>query len=103
MDREELEGVIGHEMSHIKNHDIRLLLIVGTLIGLAALLSSILWRTAFWGSIGEGDEGGGRVRPGPRPPAGGQLLVGDGSLRPDVTGVPRPRAARTPAGGQQVR
>ncbi|MGD0749370.1 MAG: M48 family metallopeptidase [Acidimicrobiales bacterium] len=59
MDREELEGVIGHEMSHIKNHDIRLLLIVGTLIGLAALLSSILWRTAFWGSIGEGDEGGG--------------------------------------------
>jgi heat shock protein HtpX len=59
MDREELEGVIGHEMSHIKNHDIRLPLIVGTLIGLAALLSSILWRTAFWGSIGEGDEGGG--------------------------------------------
>jgi heat shock protein HtpX len=59
MDREELEGVIGHEMSHIKNHDIRLLLIVGTLIGLAALLSSILWRTAFWGSLGEGDQGGG--------------------------------------------
>jgi len=59
MDREELEGVIGHEMSHIKNHDIRLLLIVSTLIGLAALLSSILWRAAFWGSIGEGDEGGG--------------------------------------------
>ncbi len=59
MDREELEGVIGHEMSHIKNHDIRLLLIMSTLIGLAALLSSVLWRSAFWGSIGEGDEGGG--------------------------------------------
>jgi heat shock protein HtpX len=39
MNREELEGVTGHEMSHIKNHDIRLLLIVGTLIGLAALLA----------------------------------------------------------------
>jgi heat shock protein HtpX len=59
MNREELEGVISHEMSHIKNHDIRLLLVVGTLIGLAVLLSSLLWRTAFWGSIGEGDEGGG--------------------------------------------
>jgi heat shock protein HtpX len=58
MNREELEGVISHEMSHIKNHDIRLLLVVGTLIGLAALLASILWRTAFWGSIGEDDNGG---------------------------------------------
>ena len=59
MNREELEGVISHEMSHIKNHDIRLLLVVGTLIGLAVLLSSLLWRTAFWGSFGEGDEGSG--------------------------------------------
>jgi heat shock protein HtpX len=53
MNREELEGVTGHEMSHIKNHDIRLLLVVSTMIGLAALLASILWRTAFWGSIGD--------------------------------------------------
>ena len=35
MNREELEGVIGHEMSHIKNYDVRLLLIVSTLIGMA--------------------------------------------------------------------
>src|SRR5664280_3148480 len=34
MDREELEGVIGHEMSHIKNYDVRLILIVSTLIGM---------------------------------------------------------------------
>lgn len=47
MNREELEGVTSHEMSHIKNHDIRLLLIVGTLIGMAALLASIVWRGAF--------------------------------------------------------
>jgi len=58
MNREELEGVTSHEMSHIKNHDIRLLLVVGTLIGLAALLASLLWRGAFWGSV-LGDEGGG--------------------------------------------
>jgi heat shock protein HtpX len=58
MNREELEGVIGHEMSHIKNHDIRLLLVVGTLIGMAALLASILWRSAFFvrGGRGRGNQ-----------------------------------------------
>jgi heat shock protein HtpX len=59
MNREELEGVISHEMSHIKNHDIRLLLVVGTLIGLAAFLASILWRVAFWSSLGDDDSNGG--------------------------------------------
>ncbi len=57
MNREELEGVTGHEMSHIKNHDIRLLLVVGTMIGMAALLASILWRSAFWGSTGRNNGG----------------------------------------------
>jgi heat shock protein HtpX len=58
MNREELEGVASHEMSHIKNHDIRLLLIVGTMIGLAALLASILWRVAFFSGGGRGRNGG---------------------------------------------
>ena len=48
MNREELEGVIGHEMSHIKNYDVRLLLIVSTLIGMAGLLASLIWRSAFF-------------------------------------------------------
>src|ERR1017187_4561089 len=52
MNREELEGVVSHEMSHIKNHDIRLLLVVGTMIGMAALLASILWRSAFFAGRG---------------------------------------------------
>jgi heat shock protein HtpX len=52
MNREELEGVTGHEMSHIKNHDIRLLLVVGTMIGMAALLASILWRSALFSGGG---------------------------------------------------
>ena len=59
MNREELEGVISHEMSHIKNHDIRLLLVVGTMIGMAALLASILWRSAFYAGMGRG----GRITP----------------------------------------
>src|SRR5436190_20832697 len=47
MDREELEGVLAHEMSHIKNFDVRLLLVVATMIGMAALIAS-----AFWNSVG---------------------------------------------------
>jgi heat shock protein HtpX len=57
MNREELEGVASHEMSHIKNHDIRLLLVVGTMIGMAALLASILWRSAFFAGGGRGGKG----------------------------------------------
>jgi len=48
MDRSELEGVIGHEMSHIKNYDVRLILVVSTLIGMAGLLGSLLWRSSFY-------------------------------------------------------
>ena len=48
MNREELEGVIGHELSHIKNYDVRLLLVVSTLIGMAGLLASLVWRSAFF-------------------------------------------------------
>ena len=60
MNHEELEGVTGHEMSHIRNHDIRLLLIVGTLLGIAALLASALWRGAYWSALldDSGDGGG---------------------------------------------
>lgn len=47
MDREELEGVIGHEMSHIKNYDVRLILIVSTLLGMAGLFASLIWRIGF--------------------------------------------------------
>jgi heat shock protein HtpX len=46
MNREELEGVLGHEMSHIKNFDVRLLLVVSTMIGLAALIASMYWNGA---------------------------------------------------------
>ncbi|HET6966099.1 MAG TPA: M48 family metallopeptidase [Acidimicrobiales bacterium] len=48
MNREELEGVLGHEMSHIRNYDVRLLLVVSTLIGMAGLLASLVWRSAFF-------------------------------------------------------
>ena len=47
MNREELEGVLAHEMSHVKNFDVRLLLVVSTMIGLAALIASVFWNTAW--------------------------------------------------------
>src|SRR6266704_2656216 len=45
MNREELEGVLAHEMSHIKNFDVRLLLVVVTMIGLAAVIASMFWHS----------------------------------------------------------
>jgi heat shock protein HtpX len=45
MNREELEGVLAHEMSHVKNYDVRLLLVVTTMIGLATLIASMYWRS----------------------------------------------------------
>ncbi len=52
MNREELEGVLGHEMSHIRNYDVRLLLIVSTVMALAGLLASIMWRSLFFTRVG---------------------------------------------------
>jgi len=47
MNREELEGVIAHEMSHVRDYDVRLLLICSTLVGMAALIASFAFRGAF--------------------------------------------------------
>ena len=51
MNREELEGVLAHEMSHIRNFDVRLLLVVTTLIAMAGLLGSLAIRSS-WGVRG---------------------------------------------------
>ena len=52
MDRVELEGVIGHEMSHVLDRDILIGSIVATVVGAAILLSEIFTRTWFWGGGG---------------------------------------------------
>lgn len=49
MDRQELEGVIAHEMSHIKNYDIRFMMLTAVLVGIVTLLSDFLLRTFLWG------------------------------------------------------
>ena len=63
LDREELQGVVGHEMSHIGNLDIRFTLLVGVLVGAIALLADWFLRFTFWGggrrSSSDSDRGGG--------------------------------------------
>jgi heat shock protein HtpX len=49
MDERELEGVIAHELSHIRNHDVRLMSLVAVLVGVIALLSDFLLRISFFG------------------------------------------------------
>src|SRR5688572_1846264 len=61
LDREQLQGVIGHEMSHIGNLDIRFTLLVGVLVGSIALLADWFLRFTFWGGgrRSDNDRGGG--------------------------------------------
>jgi heat shock protein HtpX len=63
MDREELQGVMAHEMSHVGNYDIRFTLLVGVLVGSIALLADWFLRYTFWFGGGrrdrDSDRGGG--------------------------------------------
>jgi heat shock protein HtpX len=49
LERRELEGVIAHELSHIKNFDTRLMAVVAVLIGTIAFLADMFMRTLWWG------------------------------------------------------
>jgi heat shock protein HtpX len=68
LDREQLQGVIGHEMSHIGNLDIRFTLLVGVLVGSIALLADWFLRFTFWG-------GGRRSRSGRGGGGGAMALI----------------------------
>jgi heat shock protein HtpX len=51
LDREELQGVMGHELSHVRNYDIRFALLVAVLVGSIALMSDFFLRFSFWGGM----------------------------------------------------
>ncbi len=63
LDREELQGVIGHEVSHVRNYDIRFSLLVGVLVGSIALIADMFVRATLWSGMGrrsrDRDSGGG--------------------------------------------
>ena len=52
LDKSELEGVIAHELSHIRNFDIRLMGIVAVLVGFIAILANLFMTQLWWGGIG---------------------------------------------------
>ena len=58
LSRTELEGVIGHELSHIKNYDIRLMTIISVLVGLVIIMADIAHNAIFYGGLRKDDDAG---------------------------------------------
>ncbi len=58
LNRAELTGVVAHEMSHIRNRDIKVMTMAAILVGLAVLLSDFMLRMVFWGGVGRGNRSG---------------------------------------------
>src|SRR3989344_8690636 len=56
LERRELEGVIAHELSHIKNFDTRLMAVVAVLVGTVAFLADMFLRNLWWGRGRDRDE-----------------------------------------------
>lgn len=54
LDRQELEGVIAHEMAHIRNYDIRFMSMLVATLGAILVLRDLVARWTFWGGIGSG-------------------------------------------------
>src|SRR5215213_6256056 len=59
LDRDELQGVIAHEMSHVGNFDIRYAMLVGILVGTTVLISDFFLRGLWFGGGGRGGGRGG--------------------------------------------
>jgi heat shock protein HtpX len=64
LNRDELQGVVAHEMAHLANLDTRYMVVVGVTVGLIALVCDMALRTMNWGSVqrrdnSKGSSGGG--------------------------------------------
>jgi len=51
LDRSELEGVLAHELAHIKNYDIRFATLVAIFVGFLVILSDLFMRATWWGGM----------------------------------------------------
>ena len=59
LNRDQLQGVIAHELSHIRNYDVRTMTIAAVLVGMAVLISDMLFRMFLYGSFrGNSRDGG---------------------------------------------
>jgi len=72
LNRDELQGVIGHEIAHIKDRDVFLMVILSVMVGAIVMLSYFATRMMFWGSM---TGGGGRRRSGGRDSGGGAIQL----------------------------
>lgn len=62
LNKAELEGVIAHELSHVKNYDIRLMGIVAVLVGFVAILSNLFTNQLWFGGFRSKDDRGGGIQ-----------------------------------------
>lgn len=56
LERTELEGVIAHELSHIKNYDILVMTVVSILVGMIVYVADFMMRSMWWGSFRRSDD-----------------------------------------------
>jgi len=76
LDRDELQGVVAHEMSHIQNDDVKLMTLLAGMLGAVALLSDAMGRyVRMGGRVGGSSRGGGRGGGKGGNPLGAVLLV----------------------------
>ena len=85
MDKKELEAVMAHEMSHVKNYDIRVSMIVFGLVCMIGLVSDLAMRMVFWGNRRRDNEGS---------PVGYVLIVVAAILSPIVAAMAQMAVSR---------
>lgn len=85
MDKKELEAVMAHEMSHVKNYDIRVSMIVFGLVCMIGLVSDLAMRMVFWGNRRRDNEGS---------PVGYVLIVVSAILSPIVAAMAQMAVSR---------
>ncbi len=61
LNKQELEGVVAHEMSHIANYDIRFMTLTAVLIGMVSIIAQMFLRSLWYTNIG-GDRRDGRIQ-----------------------------------------
>jgi heat shock protein HtpX len=57
MDDTELEGVIAHELGHVKNYDMRVNTVAFALVGIISIIADFFLRFSFWGGMRDNEEG----------------------------------------------
>lgn len=58
MTLEEVEAVIGHELSHVKNYDMRVMAVVAVLVGFISIIADLYWASNVMGKVQDKDRSG---------------------------------------------